>query len=77
MTDGKPAPSGSPVPVALAPLDRWWPETPALDDQSRADELSDLRTIVVPVPGSGVLPLGQSLWRAGRRVFRGRIDDPL
>jgi hypothetical protein len=27
MTDGKPAPSGSPVPVALALLDRWWPET--------------------------------------------------
>jgi hypothetical protein len=43
MTAGKPAPSGSPVPVALALLDRWWPETPALDDQSRADELSDLR----------------------------------
>ena len=26
MTDGKPAPCGSPVPVALALLDRWWPD---------------------------------------------------
>jgi hypothetical protein len=42
MTDTKPAASGNRVPVALALLDRWWPEIPALDDQPRADELSDL-----------------------------------
>jgi hypothetical protein len=44
MTSTKLGPAGSPVPVALALLDRWWPENPALDDQPRADELSDLES---------------------------------
>jgi hypothetical protein len=32
----------NPVPMALALLDRWWPEVPALTDQPRPDDLSDL-----------------------------------
>jgi hypothetical protein len=44
MTDAKPAASGSTVPVALALLDRWWPEIPALVDQPRADELAGLES---------------------------------
>ncbi len=44
MTDTKLTASGSTVPVASALLDRWWPEIPALDDQPRADELSDLES---------------------------------
>ena len=44
MTNAKPAASGSTVPVALALLDRWWPEIPALVDQPRADELAGLES---------------------------------
>jgi hypothetical protein len=42
VTDTKSGTPGGPVPVALALLDRWWPEIPALADQPRADELADL-----------------------------------
>jgi hypothetical protein len=34
--------NANPVPMALALLDRWWPEVPALTDQPRPDDLSDL-----------------------------------
>jgi len=35
---------GNPVPLALALLDRQWPEIPALVDQPRADVLADLES---------------------------------
>jgi hypothetical protein len=44
MTATKPDGPADPVPVALALLDRWWPEVPSLADQPRADNLADLES---------------------------------